>query len=261
MSYKLFDHHAHIVDTDFENDLDDVLKRAKEAKVENILVPSYDLKSSIRSCELSSKHDFIYSAVGIHPHDAKTCDADTLTMIEHLARTNPKVVAIGEIGLDYYRNLSPVLAQQNAFIEQIRLAQTLELPIVIHDRDAHKDTMDILSLEDAFETGVIMHCYAGSAEMAKEYVKKGAYISLSGTLTYKNAVKLQEVASVVPLENILVETDCPYLTPVPHRGERNEPSYVHFVVQKLAEIKGLSYEEVANKTYENTFRAYRIKGK
>ena len=160
--------------------------------------------------------------------------------------------------MDYYYDHSPREIQKMAFIEQIRLAQTLNLPIVIHSRDAHKDTMDILKLEEAFSTGVIMHCYSSSAQMAKEYVKLGAYISFAGPITYKNAVNLREAVETVPLDRLLVETDSPYLTPVPLRGKENKPSYVKYTCERMAAIKGISFEEMANITFENTLKAYRI---
>lgn len=259
MNYRLFDHHAHIADAEFLGKSDEAIASAKEAGVTHIIVPSCDLETSNLALNLANSRENVYACVGTHPHEAKFCDADTLKMYENMAKNNRKVVAIGEIGLDYYYDNSPRDVQKSVFIEQIRLAQTLGLPIVIHSREAHKDTMDILKLEDAFSTGVIMHCYSSSAEMAKEYVKRGAYISFAGPLTYKNASNLREAASVVPLDRLLVETDSPYLTPVPHRGKQNQPAFVYHTCEKLAEIKGVSFEEMANITFENTIRAYRIK--
>lgn len=258
MNYKLFDNHTHITDRRFEKDFDEVIKNARKNSVTHMIIPSTDLQSAHDGLELASKYDDIYIAVGTHPHEAKHCDVDTLKMYEHLAKTEKKVVAIGEIGLDYYYDHSPRDIQKAVFIEQIRLAKTLNLPIVIHSRDAHGDTMEILTLEEAFDTGVIMHCYSGSAEMARQYVKKGAYISFSGTITYKNATKIKEAVEVVPMDRILIETDAPYLTPTPHRGKRNEPAYVYFTCMEAANLKGVTFEEMANATFENTFKAYRI---
>lgn len=259
MKIRLFDHHAHIADGDFIGREDEVIRHAKEEGVTHIIVPSCDLETANLGVNLANRYDNVYALVGTHPHEAKYLDAETLQIYESMAKNNEKVVAIGEIGLDYYYDHSPREIQKMAFIEQIRLAQTLNLPIVIHSRDAHKDTMDILKLEDAFSTGVIMHCYSSSAQMAKEYVKLGAYLSFAGPITYKNAVNLREAVENVPLDRLLVETDSPYLTPVPFRGKENQPRYVRHICEKMAEIKGVSFEEMAKITFENTLKAYRIK--
>lgn len=259
MKYRLFDNHTHIADEKFSGEVDSVVERARANGVSHMIIPSCDLQTTYDGLELSQKYDNIYVGVGSHPHEAKFCDADTLKIYEHLAKTRKEVVAIGEIGLDYYYEHSPRDVQKAVFVEQIRLAKTLNLPVIIHDRDAHADTMNILTLEEAFDTGVIMHCYSGSAEMAKEYVKKGAYISFAGTITFKNANKIKEALKVVPMDRILVETDSPYLTPTPHRGERNEPAYVYFTCMEAASLKGVSFEEMAEASFNNTIAAYRIK--
>lgn len=253
----IFDSHSHIDDKRFNNDIDDVINRAKEAGLKYIMNPGADLETSLNAVKMAQKYDMVYAAVGVHPHDAKDMDDMTLTMIKGLAKKD-KVMAIGEIGLDYYYDNSPRDIQKKWFREQIRLAKEVRLPIIIHDRDANQDVMNILKEEDAFDNGVLMHCYSGSAELAKQYIKLGAYISIAGPLTFKNNVKTKEVVDAIPLERLLVETDAPYLTPHPFRGKRNEPSYVKYVVDKIAEIKGLTFDEVANATTENAKRYFRI---
>lgn len=253
----LFDSHSHVDDKRFNEDREQIIKRAITQGVDFILNPGVDLASSQRAVALAKQYTMIYAAVGIHPHDAKSCDPITLRLIEQLAKQD-KVVAIGEIGLDFHYDYSPRDVQRDVFIEQIRLAQTLKMPIIIHDRDANGEVFETLSLEDAFATGVLMHCYSGSAELAKAYVKKGAYLSIAGPVTFKNARKLKEVVATVPLERLMIETDAPYLTPEPFRGKRNEPSYVHYVCQKIAELKELSYDEVAAATKQNAMRFFGI---
>jgi TatD DNase family protein len=253
----LFDSHAHVNDKRYEDDQHEMIMRAFESGVELIMLPGASLESSLSGVELSKKYDFIYSAVGIHPHDTKNMDDMTLEMIKGLAK-NSKVKAIGEIGLDYYYDFSPRDVQKKWFEEQLLLAKELNLPVIIHDRDAHQDVMDILTKVDAFETGVVMHCYSGSKELALEYVKKGAYISFAGPVTFKNARKAKEAAAVVPLDRLLIETDSPYLTPDPFRGKRNEPEYVKFVAMAIAGIRGISFDEVANITYDNAKRIFKI---
>ncbi|MHB8172179.1 MAG: TatD family hydrolase [Thermincolia bacterium] len=246
----LFDTHAHLDDTKYNHDRQEMLVRARAARVELIVNVGYDLPSSRRSVQLARENDFIYAAVGFHPHDAKEVDEAALQEIRSLAG-EAKVVALGEMGLDYFRNLSPKEVQQRVFREQIALARELKLPIIVHDRDAHGDIMSILKEEGAQEVGGILHCFSGSWEMARECIKLGFYISFAGPVTFNNAARLQEVAAKVPLEWMLIETDAPYLTPEPHRGKRNESGYVSHVVAKIAEIRGLTYEEVAGVTLAN----------
>jgi TatD DNase family protein len=252
----LFDSHAHLDDAQFK-DVETILKNAKAAGVSNILNPGADFKSSVKAVEIASQYDMVYAAVGVHPHDAKEVDDITLELLKALAK-KPKVMAIGEIGLDYYRDLSPRDIQKQAFINQIELAKAVKLPIIIHDRDANEDVLRILKEENAFELGVLLHCYSGSAQLAKQYIKLGALLSIAGPITYKNARKNVEVVQSIPLEYLMVETDAPYLTPVPYRGKRNEPAYVKYTAEKIAEIKGISFEEVANNTRENTKKFFSI---
>lgn len=253
----LFDSHAHLDSERFEGERDAIIERAKAAGLSLIMNPGADYESSVKAVELSEKYDMVYAAVGIHPHDASSMDEMMLSLLKALARKK-KVMAIGEIGLDYHYDYSPRDVQQKVFIDQIRLAKSLKLPIIIHDREANDDMMRILKEETAFETGVVMHCFSGSAELARQYVKLGAYISIAGPLTFKNNRKTIEVVEVVPLDRLFVETDSPFLTPVPFRGKRNEPAYVEHVADKIAEIKGLTYREVVEATKTNACRFFGI---
>lgn len=253
----LFDSHSHIDASQFDHDRDLVIRRAQLNDISFILNPGADFESSLKAVELAEKYDFIFAAVGVHPHDAETMDDQMLQMLEMIAK-KPVVKAIGEIGLDYYRDLSPRDVQKKWFIEQIRMAKRLALPVVIHDRDANDDVLRILKEEHAFKTGVLMHCYSGSRELATQYIKLGAYISIAGPITYKNARKTIEVVDAVPLDRLMIETDAPYLTPEPYRGKRNEPMYVKHTCQKMAMLKGISYEEMAKITLENAKKFFSI---
>lgn len=254
----LFDSHAHLDGERFDNDRDLVINRAKANGIAYIMNPGADFESSVRAVDLAQKYDMIYAAVGIHPHDASSLDDSLLMMIEALSK-KPKVQAIGEIGLDFHYDYSPRDVQRKWFVEQLRLAKRLKMPVIIHDREANQETFDTLRKEQAFETGVLMHCYSGSGELAKEYVKLGGYISIAGPVTYKNSRKLIEVIQTVPLERLMIETDSPYLTPEPFRGKRNESLYVKYVCEKIAQIKGLSIEEVAEATTHNAKTYFKIK--
>ncbi|MDD3364598.1 MAG: TatD family hydrolase [Syntrophomonas sp.] len=254
----IIDTHAHVQDKKLRENLDDVLGRAQEAGVEKIICVGYDLPSSQEAVLLARKYKQIYAAVGIHPHDAETLTYETLGKLRDLAK-DPRVVAIGEIGLDYYRDLSPRDKQQEAFIEQIKLAHEIGKPIIIHDRDANQDVMDIVKKQKAGKNGGIMHCFSGNLPLAMESIKEGFYISFAGPLTYKNAKKAQEVVTKIPQNRLLVETDCPYLTPEPLRGKLNEPAHVRFVVQKMAELRQQHPDEIAYLTGRNAREVYRIK--
>jgi len=253
----LFDSHTHLDAEQFDIDRDLVIKRARLNGVSYILNPGADFDSSVKAVELAEKHDFIFAAVGVHPHDAETMDLMMREKLEEMAK-NPVVKAIGEIGLDYYRDLSPRDIQIKWFTEQIRMAKRLSLPIIIHDRDANEDVFNILKAEKAFETGVLMHCYSGSKELAMQYVKLGAMISIAGPVTYKNARKTIEVVEAVPLDRLLIETDAPYLTPEPNRGKRNEPMFVKHTCQRMAIIKGITFEEMAEATLINAKNFFKI---
>lgn len=254
----LFDSHAHLDDLKFDQDREQVLKNAIDGGVGYILNPGADLESSVRATELANKHDMVYGAVGVHPHEVKDMDEITLELLRGLTK-KPKVVAIGEIGLDFYYDHSPRDLQREWFRRQIRLAKDVSLPIIIHDRDANDEVMKILKEEKAFDTGVVLHCYSGSAELARQYVKLGAYLSIAGPVTFKNARKTVEVVESIPLKYLLVETDSPYLAPVPYRGKRNEMAHVKQVAEKIAEIKGVSLEEVAFETTQNAKKFFNIR--
>ncbi|MEK3988107.1 MULTISPECIES: YchF/TatD family DNA exonuclease [Robertmurraya] len=246
----LFDTHVHLNAEQFSEDLNEVIDRARMEGVQYMVVVGFDRPTIIKAMELIEEYDFIYASIGWHPVDAIDMRDEDLEWIEELAK-HPKVVAIGEMGLDYYWDKSPKEVQQEVFRKQIQLAKKVKLPIVIHNREATADIVTILKEENAAEVGGIMHCFSGSVEVAKECVEMNFYISLGGPVTFKNAKKPKEVAQEIPLKKLLIETDCPYLAPHPYRGKRNEPSYVKLVAEQIAELKGLSYEEVSQVTTEN----------
>ncbi|KLU67165.1 putative deoxyribonuclease YcfH [Desulfosporosinus acididurans] len=252
----IWDTHAHLDDEVYEEDFQDVLERIKSSGISRVTNVGYDLPSSKRSVQLAQNYDFIYAAIGIHPHNAEEFSDDVMAQLQALAQ-QPKVLAWGEIGLDYYRDLSPRTIQQEVFVQQIDLANKVGLPIVIHDRDAHQDVLEIVKAHPPKHGGVF-HCYSGSWEMAKVLLKLGFYLSFAGPLTFKNARHTVEVARNAPIDRILAETDSPYLTPEPRRGKRNEPAYVREVVRKLAEIKELSIEEMALQTMHNAETIFKL---
>ncbi|WP_285769305.1 TatD family hydrolase [Peribacillus sp. SI8-4] len=253
----LFDTHVHVNAEQFNEDLEEVIARAKEAGVMNMVVVGFDRPTIKRAMELVETHDFMYAAVGWHPVDAIDMTEDDLQWIEELSN-HPKVVAIGEMGLDYHWDKSPKDVQKEVFRKQIRLAKKVRLPIIIHNREATADIVSILKEEEASSVGGIMHCFSGSAETALECVDMNFHISLGGPVTFKNAKKPKEVAAAVPLDRLLIETDCPYLAPHPFRGKRNEPSYVKLVAEQIAEIKQLSIEEISKATTENAKKLFGI---
>lgn len=253
----LFDTHTHLNDNAFEEDREEVIQRAQQEGVTLLVNVGYNRITIPQTLHLAETYDFIYAAVGWHPHDAKDMTEADLEWIEELT-SHPKVVAIGEMGLDYYWDNSPRDIQHEVFRKQIRLAKRVKKPIIIHDRDAHRDVVDILKEEGAEEVGGVMHCFGGSAEIAKECLDLNFYISFGGPLTFKNAKKPKEVAKEIPLERLLIETDSPYLTPHPFRGKRNESSYVKYVAESLAEIKGVSYDEICRVTMENGKRLFNL---
>lgn len=252
----IWDTHAHLDDPSYAEDFSEVVNRMQSSGISRLTNVGYDLPSSERSVKLAQEYDFIYAAVGIHPHDAEGVTDDIWAKLLLLAK-QPKVLAWGEIGLDYYRDLSPRSIQKEVFIQQIKLANEVKLPIVIHNRDAHQDVLEIIKAHPP-EYGGLFHCYSGSWEMAKVLLSLGFYLSFAGPVTYKNARHTVEVAGHVPLERILVETDSPYLTPEPRRGKRNEPSYVQEVVKKIAEIRNLPFETIAAQTKRNAEIFFRL---
>lgn len=246
-SNYLVDTHSHIDMKDFE-DLDEIISNAKNTGVEKIVVPSVDKNSFAKVLEISHQYEGVYCALGIHPSETKNAKGEDFEDIIRLA-ADKKVVAIGECGLDYYWDKSFVEEQKKVFAKQIEIAIALKKPLIVHDREAHHDTYEML--KDVKEVPVIMHCFSGSWEFAKECIKKGFYVALGGVVTFKNAKKVHEIAKNIPLEHLLLETDAPYLTPEPFRGKRNEPAYVKFAAEKIAEIRGVSLEEIAQATTKN----------
>ena len=252
----LFDTHAHYDDESFDADRDAVLTALPEQGVGLILNPGCDAESSRKAVRYAAAYPHVYAAVGIHPENCGGCTAGDLDAIRALAQL-PKTVAIGEIGLDYYWAENPPRDfQQQVLRQQLALARELALPVIIHDREAHADTLAIVR-EFPGVTGVF-HCFSGSPEMARELLKMGWYLGFDGPVTYKNARRAPEVAAVTPLDRMLIETDSPYMTPVPYRGRRNDSGYVHLVAEKLAEWKGVTPEEMARVTTENGKRLFRI---
>ena len=252
----LFDSHAHIDDEKFDIDREEVIQRAIDNGVTGIINVGASMESSARSIALAEKYEGIYAAVGIHPHDAKDAlDTDYEQLVRWTALE--KVVAIGEIGLDYYYDFSPREVQRSVFIHQLDVARQTNMPFIIHDRDAHGDLLEILKKEAKGLKGVL-HCFSGSLEMANEVIKMGLYVSIAGPVTFKNAAKLPEIVTKVPLEYLLVETDSPYLTPQPYRGKRNEPAYVKLVAEQVANLRGIEMDVLAKATSENVKKLFGI---
>ena len=252
----IIDTHAHFSDHRFDKDRREALQEAHDSGVELIVEVGAGFESTRDALKLASQYDYVYAAVGIHPENCGGCTAGDLDAIRALAQ-QPKTVAIGEIGLDYYWAENPPRDfQQQVLRQQLALARELALPVIIHDREAHADTLAIIR-EFPGITGVF-HCFSGSPEMAQELLKLGWYLGFDGPVTYKNARRAPEVAAVTPLDRMLIETDSPYMTPVPYRGKRNDSGYVHLVAEKLAEWKGVTPEEMARITTENGKRLFRI---
>ncbi len=254
----LIDTHAHLQMDRYDNDRGDVIARAVEAGVECIINASFDLPSSQQAVKLAEEHENLYAAVGVHPHDAKLLDDETRDVLRGLAG-HPKVVAIGEMGLDYYRDLSPRSVQKTAFEKQLRLAAEVDLPVIIHNRDAHKDTLEILR-EHAGQLRGVMHCFSGDIAFADDCIQMGLYVSFAGPVTYPKSYQLRDVAAHVAWDRFLIETDCPYLAPQFRRGKRNEPSYVKAVAKKIAEIRGVTFPEVARNTTSNARDLFGLAG-
>lgn len=243
------DSHVHLEDERFNKDREEIIKNFENDGLLCAINVGSDLKTSKKSVEFADKYEKIYAVVGVHPHEVSKMTDDTLREIRELSK-NKKVVAIGEIGLDYYYDNSPRDVQKEWFEKQIILAKELDLPIVIHSRDAAKDTLDIVKKHKDGLRGE-MHCFSYSVEVMNEYLEMGFYIALGGAVTFKNARVPREVASVVPLDRLLLETDCPYLTPEPFRGKRNEPKYSRLVAEKIAEVRGISVDEIFEATNRN----------
>jgi TatD DNase family protein len=255
---RLFDTHAHLHFPDFAEDLDAVLDRARAAGVRGMVTIGTDRETNSAVVDLAKRLPDVWATVGIHPHDAGEAAEADFEALERVAREEPKVVGFGEMGLDFFRNLSPPDAQRQAFRRQIDIARRVRKPLVVHCRDAHDETLAILGEEQAGETGGVMHCFSGDVAIARRCLDLGLYISLAGPVTYKNARALPDVARFVPEDRLVVETDCPYLPPTPHRGKRNEPAYVALTAEHVARLRGADPEALSDALTVNAARLFRI---
>ena len=244
----LIDTHTHINYLEKITE-EESIKNATENGVEKIIVPAASPKDIDEVYELTQKYENIYGMLGVHPEDAVNWEDSLSDKIKEYS-SNPKIIAMGEIGLDYYWDKKHIEEQKDIFIKQVKLANELNLPISVHDRDAHKDTFDILK-EYNKTSKVVLHCFSGSVEFSRECLKEGWYIALGGVVTFNSAHKMKDVAKSVPLDRLLLETDAPYLTPVPYRGRENQPAYVKYVAEEIAKLRGISFDEVANQTSLN----------
>ena len=254
---NLFDSHCHLEDERFQEDRAETMARMKDAGVNRCILAGSDMETSEQIVALTKEHAHVYGVVGIHPHDAKTWTDDCAQRIADWTKEE-RIVGVGEIGLDYYYDHSPRDLQKEVFVKQLLLARQLDMPAVFHVRDAHGDVLDLLRANRSQLPAGVVHCYSGSVESAREYLDMGFYISFAGPITFKNANKLLDVAKYVPQDRILVETDSPYLAPVPMRGRRNEPTFVQYVAQTVAELRGISAEEMAQAAFENACRLFGI---
>ncbi|MFD1900483.1 TatD family hydrolase [Enterococcus termitis] len=253
----IFDSHTHLNAEQFNEDIPETIERAKELGVTEMAVVGFDTPTIEKSLELSQQYKEIQSIIGWHPTEAGSYTPEIEKRLQQLL-TTPKVVALGEIGLDYYWMEDPKEVQDRVFRRQIAIAKEMNLPISIHTRDAMEDTYKILKEEDIRDIGGIMHSFSGDPEWMKKFLDMGMHISLSGVVTFKKALEVQAVAQVVPMDRLLVETDAPYLAPVPYRGKRNEPGYTRYVAEKIAELRDVPFEEVAKQTTENAHRLFRL---
>ncbi len=252
----MVDTHVHLLSRQFEGDREDVIKRALKAGNEFLVEIGTDLASSERAVELAHKHDRVYACVGVHPHDAKTVSDKTLGRLEELAE-DPRVVAVGEAGLDFYRDLSPRDVQTRVFTELIVLAKKKKLPLVVHIRDAYREALEILEKEDATEVGGVLHCFAGNEASADWAIALGFFLGFGGTVTYRQSAG-RRLISTLPLDYVVLETDCPYLTPEPHRGKRNEPAYVRLVLDEIARLTKTPGDKVEESTDSNARELFRV---
>ena len=250
MENKLIDSHVHLDDDRFDSDRTEIINKLKDDGIELILNPGADLATSKKAVKIADEYSFIYAAVGCHPHDSKYMNDETMNVFRELSK-NKKVIAIGEIGLDYYYDNSDRETQKKWFREQIKLANELDMPYIVHDRDAHEDLFKIMKEEAKSNTRGVLHCYSGSVEMAKEFTKLGFCISLAGPVTFKKAKIPKMVAKEIPLDKLLIETDSPYLTPEPYRGRRNEPKFVRYVAEEIANIRNVSLGAIIESTNQN----------
>lgn len=256
MENYFIDTHSHI-DMIEDVSLDEIIQSANSVNVKKIIIPAVNEEDFESKIEICNNHDNLFCMLGVFPEEAKTWNDKTYEKIKDLAKKNKKVVAIGEIGLDYYWDTTFVELQKEIFIKQIQLANELNLPIDVHDREAHKDTFDILKQYNK-GSDVILHCFSGSVEFAKECIKEGWFLSLGGVVTFKNAKKMKEVAKEIPLEHLMLETDAPYLAPVPFRGKTNEPKYIPYIAQEIANLKQTTIENVMTITTNNAEKVFKI---
>lgn len=256
---RIFDTHAHYDDEAFDTDREELLKALPGSGIEYVVNVGASIATTRSTLELSSKYDYIYAAVGVHPSDIADLNEESFSWLKEQT-VGQKVVAVGEIGLDYYWDKEPEVqaAQQVWFKRQLDLAREAGLPVIIHSRDAAKDTFDIMKEMDAGSIGGVVHCYSYSPELAAEYVKMGLFIGVGGVVTFTKAKKLKETVAAIPMDNIVIETDCPYLAPVPYRGKRNSSLNLPLVLAEIASIKGISEEEAADITFANAMRLYRL---
>lgn len=255
---RLFDTHAHLHFPDLVADLDAVLDRAREAGVAAMVTIGTDRETNPAAVALAERVPGVWATVGIHPHDVAETSDDDYAAMESLAHASDKVVAIGEIGLDFFRNLSPPDVQVGAFRRQLRLARQLGKPVVLHVRDAHAEALAVLAEERVQDVGGVMHCFSADVEVARRCLDLGLYISLAGPVTYKNARALPDVARFVPEDRLVVETDCPFLPPEPHRGKRNEPAYVQITANRVAALRGVDPEALASAMTDNAARLFNV---
>jgi hydrolase, TatD family len=253
----LFDSHAHYDDEAFDGEREEVLKAVREEGVQYIVNAGSGIKESQMSVELAQKYDYIYAAVGVHPENADEFDGNSIEILRGLTG-NKKVVAVGEIGLDYYYEGAQKDTQKKVFEEQLNLAMELKLPVIIHSREAHEDTFDILKPYALKGLRGVLHCYSGSVEMAREYVKLGFYIGFTGVITFKNAKKAVEVLKDIPIERVLIETDCPYLAPVPFRGKRNDSRFLKYTARRACDVLEMEYEDFTGRTLNNARELFNL---
>lgn len=256
---QLIDSHCHLNLSEFNADVDDVVERARLAGVKKMVVVGTDLNDSLTALELAHKYDSIFAAVGIHPHNTQSATESDYKRLQVLA-CDRKVAAYGEIGLDFYRNHSPKPVQKREFARQLNLAADLKLPVIIHDREAHQEVYDIIVAEKGYQNGGVIHCFSADIAWAQRFVELGFVISIPGTVTFPRSQMQKEVAEQLSLDDILIETDAPFLTPVPFRGKRNEPIYVEYVAREIAKLRNLDPDEVALATSRNCERIFNLKG-
>lgn len=253
----IFDTHAHYDDKAFEQDREQLLGSLKEHNVGYVVNVGASLRGARESMALASRFSNVYAAAGIHPDEVGCMNEDVMEELRSMCRLE-KTVAVGEIGLDYHWNVETKEVQKKWFVEQLKLAKEVNLPINVHSRDAAQDTLDIIKAEHAGSTGGVIHCFSGSLEMAREYVRMGYYLGIGGVVTFKNGKTLKQIVKEIPIEYLVTETDCPYLAPEPFRGKRNDSSYLNYVIKGIADLKELSIEETEEVLFENAKKLYRL---